>query len=119
MGAFASHGPTFPSHVGITKVALPVSDSFGAARLDHAPCGAGGDCAEAFAQFNANRIRDFYRVLLQMSVVMMFCGGVPVVKIGRIAGQFAKPRSADMEDIVRTAPLTCVRASRAEHALQS
>jgi 3-deoxy-D-arabino-heptulosonate 7-phosphate (DAHP) synthase class II len=40
--------------------------------------------------------------MLQMSVVMMFAGGVPVVKIGRIAGQFAKPRSADMEEIVRT-----------------
>lgn len=61
---------------------------------------AGGDCAEAFSQFNADRIRDFYRVLLQMSVVMMFGGGIPVVKIGRIAGQFAKPRSADQEEIV-------------------
>jgi 3-deoxy-7-phosphoheptulonate synthase len=62
---------------------------------------AGGDCAESFAQFSANRIRDFYRVLLQMSVVMMFGGGVPVVKIGRIAGQFAKPRSEDTEAQVR------------------
>lgn len=61
---------------------------------------AGGDCAEAFSQFSADRIRDFYRVLLQMSVVMMFGGGIPVVKIGRIAGQFAKPRSADLEEIV-------------------
>lgn len=52
----------------------------------------GGDCAEAFSQFSANRIRDTYRVLLQMSVVMMFGGGVPVVKLGRMAGQFAKPR---------------------------
>jgi 3-deoxy-7-phosphoheptulonate synthase len=58
----------------------------------------GGDCAEAFTQFSANRIRDTYRVLLQMSVVLMFGGGVPVVKLGRMAGQFAKPRSADMED---------------------
>jgi 3-deoxy-7-phosphoheptulonate synthase len=57
----------------------------------------GGDCAEAFTQFSANRIRDTYRVLLQMSVVMMFGGGVPVVKLGRMAGQFAKPRSADLE----------------------
>jgi 3-deoxy-7-phosphoheptulonate synthase len=61
----------------------------------------GGDCAESFSQFSATRIRDFYRVLLQMAVVMMFGGGIPVVKIGRIAGQFAKPRSADMEEIVR------------------
>lgn len=58
----------------------------------------GGDCAEAFSQFSANRIRDTYRVLLQMSVVMMFGGGVPIVKMGRMAGQFAKPRSADLED---------------------
>jgi hypothetical protein len=54
----------------------------------------GGDCAEAFSQFNANHIRDTYRVLLQMSVVMMFGGGMPVIKLGRMAGQFAKPRSA-------------------------
>jgi 3-deoxy-7-phosphoheptulonate synthase len=58
----------------------------------------GGDCAEAFTQFSANKIRDTYRVLLQMSVVMMFGGGVPIIKLGRMAGQFAKPRSADMED---------------------
>jgi 3-deoxy-7-phosphoheptulonate synthase len=57
----------------------------------------GGDCAEAFSQFSANRIRDTYRVLLQMSVVIMFGGSVPVVKLGRMAGQFAKPRSANME----------------------
>lgn len=59
----------------------------------------GGDCAEAFSQFSANRIRDLYRLLLQMAVVMSFGGGVPVVKLGRIAGQFAKPRSADNETI--------------------
>ena len=58
---------------------------------------AGGDCAESFSQFSANRIRDSFRVLLQMAVVMMFGGGVPVVKVGRMAGQFAKPRSAGME----------------------
>lgn len=57
----------------------------------------GGDCAEAFDQFSANRIRDLYRLILQMSLVVMYGGGVPVVKIGRLAGQFAKPRSADME----------------------
>lgn len=59
----------------------------------------GGDCAESFDQFNTNRIRDAFRVLLQMSVVMMYGGGVPIVKIGRMAGQFAKPRSADLETI--------------------
>ena len=57
----------------------------------------GGDCAEAFSQFSANRIRDLFRLILQMSVVVMFGGGVPVVKLGRLAGQFAKPRSANME----------------------
>jgi 3-deoxy-7-phosphoheptulonate synthase len=57
----------------------------------------GGDCAESFAEFNANKIRDSFRVLLQMSVIMMFAGSVPVVKVGRMAGQFAKPRSDDNE----------------------
>ena len=58
---------------------------------------AGGDCAESFAQFSANNIRDSFRVQLQMALVAMFGGGVPVVKVGRMAGQFAKPRSADTE----------------------
>jgi len=59
----------------------------------------GGDCAESFAEFNANKIRDTFKVLLQMAVVMTFAGSCPVVKIGRMAGQFAKPRSADTETI--------------------
>jgi 3-deoxy-7-phosphoheptulonate synthase len=59
----------------------------------------GGDCAESFAEFNANKIRDTFKVLLQMAVVLTFAGSCPVVKIGRMAGQFAKPRSADMETI--------------------
>ena len=59
----------------------------------------GGDCAESFAEFNANNIRDMFRVLLQMAVVLTFGATVPVVKVGRLAGQFAKPRSADMETI--------------------
>jgi 3-deoxy-7-phosphoheptulonate synthase len=57
----------------------------------------GGDCAESFAEHSADNIRDFFRVFLQMAVVMTFAGGLPVVKVGRVAGQFAKPRSADME----------------------
>lgn len=57
----------------------------------------GGDCAESFAEFNANKIRDTFRVLLQMSVVMTFAGALPIVKVGRMAGQFAKPRSDDHE----------------------
>jgi 3-deoxy-7-phosphoheptulonate synthase len=57
----------------------------------------GGDCAESFAEFNANKIRDTFRVLLQMSVVLTFAGSFPVIKMGRMAGQFAKPRSAETE----------------------
>lgn len=57
----------------------------------------GGDCAESFAEFSANKIRDSFRVLLQMSVVMTFAGALPLVKVGRMAGQFAKPRSDDNE----------------------
>ncbi|MCA0276535.1 MAG: 3-deoxy-7-phosphoheptulonate synthase class II [Proteobacteria bacterium] len=57
----------------------------------------GGDCAESFAEHGADNIRDFFRVFLQMSVVLTFAGAQPVVKVGRIAGQFAKPRSADNE----------------------
>ena len=57
----------------------------------------GGDCAESFAEHGADNIRDFFRVFLQMSVVLTFAGSQPVVKIGRIAGQFAKPRSSDNE----------------------
>ena len=59
----------------------------------------GGDCAESFAEFNANNIRDTFKVLLQMSVVLTFAGSCPVVKVGRMAGQFAKPRSAPSETI--------------------
>ncbi len=57
----------------------------------------GGDCAESFSEFNADNIKDFFKVFLQMSVVLTFAGGKPVVKVGRIAGQFAKPRSSDFE----------------------
>ena len=59
----------------------------------------GGDCAESFAEFHPNNIRDTFRVLLQMAVVLTFAGKVPVVKVGRMAGQFAKPRSSDTETI--------------------
>jgi len=57
----------------------------------------GGDCAESFAEHRADNIRDFFRVFLQMAVVLTYAGGSPVVKVGRIAGQFAKPRSAPTE----------------------
>ena len=59
----------------------------------------GGDCAESFSEFNADNIRDFFKVFLQMSVALTFAGGKPVVKVGRIAGQFAKPRSSDFEEV--------------------
>jgi 3-deoxy-7-phosphoheptulonate synthase len=57
----------------------------------------GGDCAESFAEHRADNIRDFFRVFLQMAVVLTYAGGSPVVKVGRIAGQFAKPRSSPTE----------------------
>ncbi|WP_196157571.1 class II 3-deoxy-7-phosphoheptulonate synthase [Reinekea sp. G2M2-21] len=59
----------------------------------------GGDCAESFSEFHSNHIRDTFMALLQMAVVLTFGGQSPVVKVGRIAGQFAKPRSADDETI--------------------
>jgi len=57
----------------------------------------GGDCAESFAEFHPNNIRDMFKVLLQMAVVLTFGAGLPVVKLGRLAGQFAKPRSSETE----------------------
>lgn len=57
----------------------------------------GGDCAESFAEFSANNIRDTLRVVLQMAVVLTFAGSMPVIKVGRLAGQFAKPRSKGEE----------------------
>ncbi|MGV6840528.1 MAG: class II 3-deoxy-7-phosphoheptulonate synthase [Planktomarina sp.] len=57
----------------------------------------GGDCAESFAQFSADAIRDTFKVMLQMAMILTYGAKVPVVKVGRIAGQFAKPRSAPTE----------------------
>jgi 3-deoxy-7-phosphoheptulonate synthase len=59
----------------------------------------GGDCAESFSEFSANLIRDTFKVMLQMAVVLTFGSKKPVIKVGRMAGQFAKPRSADFEVI--------------------
>jgi 3-deoxy-7-phosphoheptulonate synthase len=59
----------------------------------------GGDCAESFKEFHADNIRDTFRLILQMAVILTFAGGKPVVKVGRIAGQFAKPRSEPIETI--------------------
>ena len=57
----------------------------------------GGDCAESFKEFHADNIRDTFRLILQMAVVLTFAGGKPVVKVGRMAGQFGKPRSSAVE----------------------
>ena len=57
----------------------------------------GGDCAESFAEHGANNIRDFFRLFLQMAVVLTYAAAEPVVKVGRIAGQFAKPRTSPTE----------------------
>jgi 3-deoxy-7-phosphoheptulonate synthase len=59
----------------------------------------GGDCAESFKEFSTDNIRDTFRLILQMAVVLTFAGRKPVVKVGRIAGQFAKPRSSPLEEI--------------------
>ena len=73
--------------------------SLAQASAGHAFVLQGGDCAESFGNFKADIIRDTFRILLQMAVVLTFGATVPVVKLGRMAGQFAKPRSADMETI--------------------
>ena len=57
-----------------------------------------GDCAESFAEFHPDNIRDTFRVILQMAIVLTFAANVPVVKVGRLAGQFAKPRSSSLEN---------------------
>ena len=59
----------------------------------------GGDCAESFSDFNAKNIKNLFKLMLQMNMVLMYGTGKPVVKVGRIAGQFAKPRSSDFEEI--------------------
>ncbi|MDA3968906.1 class II 3-deoxy-7-phosphoheptulonate synthase [Helicobacter ibis] len=59
----------------------------------------GGDCAESFSNFSVIKIRDLFKVILQMAVVLTYAGSCPIVKVGRLAGQFAKPRSSDSESI--------------------
>ncbi|WP_349573599.1 3-deoxy-7-phosphoheptulonate synthase, partial [Azotobacter salinestris] len=59
----------------------------------------GGDCAESFAEFSSSKIGDTVKVLLQMAIIMTFAAGCPVVKVGRMAGQFAKPRSCPSETV--------------------
>ncbi|KAJ4716864.1 Phospho-2-dehydro-3-deoxyheptonate aldolase [Melia azedarach] len=88
---------TFPPIV-FAGEARSLEERLGQAALGNAFLLQGGDCAESFKEFNANNIRDTFRVLLQMSVVLMFGGQMPVIKVGRMAGQFAKPRSDPFEE---------------------
>ncbi|KAK4845322.1 hypothetical protein QYF36_003576 [Acer negundo] len=88
---------TFPPIV-FAGEARKLEERLGQAALGNAFLLQGGDCAESFKEFNANNIRDTFRVLLQMSVVLMFGGQMPVIKVGRMAGQFAKPRSDTFEE---------------------
>ncbi|MDQ7069535.1 MAG: 3-deoxy-7-phosphoheptulonate synthase class II [Rhodobacterales bacterium] len=76
-----------------------LKEALGAASRGEAFLLQGGDCAESFAQFNSDAIRDTFKVMLQMAMVLTYGAKVPVVKVGRMAGQFAKPRSADMETV--------------------
>ncbi|MEO0410269.1 MAG: 3-deoxy-7-phosphoheptulonate synthase class II [Pseudomonadota bacterium] len=104
--------PTYPDEVGLRAAeeelrsypplvfageALRLRESLGEVADGKAFLLQGGDCAESFAEFHPDNIRDTFRVLLQMAVVLTFAAKRPVVKVGRMAGQFAKPRSADME----------------------
>ncbi|XP_031122613.1 phospho-2-dehydro-3-deoxyheptonate aldolase 1, chloroplastic-like [Ipomoea triloba] len=78
--------------------ARSLEEKLGEAAMGRAFLLQGGDCAESFKEFNANNIRDTFRILLQMGAVLMFGGQMPVVKVGRMAGQFAKPRSDPFEE---------------------
>ncbi|KAK9110734.1 hypothetical protein Sjap_018794 [Stephania japonica] len=78
--------------------ARSLEERLGEAAMGRAFLLQGGDCAESFKEFNANNIRDTFRILLQMGVVLMFGGQMPVIKVGRMAGQFAKPRSDNFEE---------------------
>ncbi|KAL1817542.1 hypothetical protein ACET3Z_020116 [Daucus carota] len=75
-----------------------LEEKLGEAAMGNAFLLQGGDCAESFKEFNANNIRDTFRILLQMGAVLMFGGQMPVIKVGRMAGQFAKPRSDGFEE---------------------
>ncbi|KAL1349490.1 hypothetical protein HN51_025991 [Arachis hypogaea] len=78
--------------------ARSLEEKLGEAAMGKAFLLQGGDCAESFKEFNANNIRDTFRILLQMGAVLMFGGQMPVIKVGRMAGQFAKPRSDPFEE---------------------
>ena len=110
----AKQMPQYPDHQALIAVekelaALPPLIFAGEARALRRQLGEvalgkgfllqGGDCAESFGEFHADTLRDSFRVLLQMAVILTYGSGKPVIKVGRMAGQFAKPRSADMEQI--------------------
>lgn len=110
----ARHLPSYPEAEALAKVEqtlttfppLVFAGEARALKADLADVAAGkgfllqgGDCAESFAEFHPNNIRDTFRVLLQMAVVMTFASKQPVVKVGRMAGQFSKPRSSPVEVI--------------------
>lgn len=78
--------------------ARSLEERLGDAAMGNAFLLQGGDCAESFKEFSANNIRDTFRIILQMGAVLMFGGQVPVIKVGRMAGQFAKPRSDPFEE---------------------
>ncbi|KAE9457405.1 hypothetical protein C3L33_10689, partial [Rhododendron williamsianum] len=78
--------------------ARSLEERLGEAAMGNAFLLQGGDCAESFKEFNANNIRDTFRIVLQMGAVLMFGGQMPVIKVGRMAGQFAKPRSDPLEE---------------------
>lgn len=88
---------TFPPIV-FAGEARNLEERLGEAAMGNAFLLQGGDCAESFKEFNANNIRDTFRILLQMGAVLMFGGQMPVIKVGRMAGQFAKPRSDNFEE---------------------
>ena len=79
----------------------------------------GGDCAESFAEHGANNIRDFFRVFLQMAVVLTYAAASPVVKVGRIAGQFAKPRTSPIEKRERRRAAGLSRRHRQRHRVHA
>jgi 3-deoxy-7-phosphoheptulonate synthase len=87
---------TFPPLV-FAGEARYLTKALGRVAAGHAFLLQGGDCAESFAEHGANNIRDFFRLFLQMAVVLTYAAASPVVKIGRVAGQFAKPRSSPTE----------------------
>ena len=110
----ARHLPSYPDAVALERVTgiltnfppLVFAGEARALKADLAQVAAGkgfllqgGDCAESFAEFHPNNIRDTFRVLLQMAVVLTFAGKQPVIKVGRMAGQFSKPRSSATEVI--------------------